>query len=212
MHSFWTLVRAEFVVEILSRILFSGRFPRAVAVLIAFFIGSFLIGWWFVLRVLDLAKWIIYREKVRVWVCFRKIRKISQRFQDLVEVLSPTDQYYAIRISSENYRHDVLSVEIRIDRRTERASFFLRFETQQQELPHEFFKNYCGAYERYDLHRIFVPYLFSQAAEEKRLRENPPPPVYTPPPVVYTPPPPPPKRILTEKMRRDLEAIRKAKE
>ncbi len=166
MHSFWTLVRADFVVEILSKILFTGRFPRAVALLIAFFIGSFLIGWWCILRVYDLVSWIILREGVRAQICFRKIRKIVRLFGDTVEVLGLENGYRSIQISSTSFRYEVQMVEIRIYQNTERASFILHFSDRSQELPYEFFRNHCGAYERYDLHRLSIPYLFS------RLRGN----------------------------------------
>ena len=160
MRHFWTYVKAEFVVHTLSVILFSGKFPRVVAICIALAFGIVSIIFWGFRIIYLLIRWICISEEMLVKKEFRSIAKVGKKFGDQSSSIEFENGAWKMLVFNPNFQHGIQSVEIRVVKGSSQLQIWLSsqnawiplwFETISQALPPN--KHIC-------MHRDFAAYIY----------------------------------------------------
>lgn len=159
MHSFWTLFRAEFAVEILSKFLFSGKFPRPVAIFLILVVSGFLFVFWCVKIIYQIAKWIFIRDSSKTKIVFFRIRMIGKKFGDNGVVIQDNNSL-TLRLTNRNFKHSITALHIEIEKGTGRLEFSVEFQENMIHIPYQFLNEICPRDVAFSLHRDFAPYLY----------------------------------------------------
>lgn len=162
MHSFWTLLRAEFSAEVLSKILFSGRFPRAVAFLLVFFVGSWIFCFWIIKSFYRLVRFIVLRRSVRIQRSLKRVCKVASKFGDASEPYEDDQHVIGVFLTNPRFSRDVDAVFVAIDRKTEKLYIVLQIRGERHPLTHPFLAQFCASDKPFDMHGEFAPYLYHQ--------------------------------------------------
>ena len=137
MHGFWTLVKAEFTVEVISRILFSGKFPRPVA----FFLIFVFFVWFVITRIFKIFRYlfclIFIGKKGRIRKELKKIITYTNQFED--QTIGPTrnGEFLTLTISNASFNRGIEQITIRVNIRTEQLNFTINRGQRVQILPYE---------------------------------------------------------------------------
>lgn len=105
MHRFWTYVSAEFVVHTLSAILFSGRFPRLVAIVLSVVTGSVLILLWSIKTISRCIGWIILTPNIRARRTLKQIAKIAKVHGDQIVSIETDQIKWMLTLENPEYRN-----------------------------------------------------------------------------------------------------------
>jgi hypothetical protein len=137
MHGFWTLVKAEFTVEVISKILFSGKFPRPVALLLVFLFFV----WFIITRLFRICKYLFHvifiGKKGRIRGELRAIVAHTKKFDDRVTGPIENGGYMILSISNPTFRRNIVQLTIRINLRTEQLDFTINRGQGEETLPYE---------------------------------------------------------------------------
>ena len=137
MHGFWTLVKAEFTVEVISKILFSGRFPRPVALLLVFLF----FGWFIVTRIFRISGYLIHAifvgKKGRIRRELRAIVAHTKKFGDQVNGPTENGGFMILMISNPTFRRNISQLSVRVNSRTEQLDFTINRGQGEETLPYE---------------------------------------------------------------------------
>ncbi len=133
MHSFWTLLKADFLAETLSKVLFSGKYPKLVAFIILFFVGIYLC----LRHLLRLTTWMGHLPFKTQWVrAFRSIKQTASVAKKLGDKVSPAggnSDYFELVITGSNWAQQIHTIRYRINKRTGLLNIvFLRQNTEFQ--------------------------------------------------------------------------------
>ena len=159
MSNFWTYVRAEFTVEVVSKILFSGKFPRIVAFILVFLYLGFAIirGIFRLIR----AIWrLAYHTKFRriKWT-LREVADHGSKFDDTSRIDFSRNGFLGVILENPNYRRGIRQVCIWLDTSTEQLEIVLSDGQNAYILTYEQIRQFCP--HEVALHRLYAISIFS---------------------------------------------------
>ncbi len=159
MSNFWTYVRAEFTVEVISKILFSGKFPRFIAITLVFlYLGFAIIRGIF--RLFGALWRILYHTKSRRtnWT-LRDVIKHAEKFGDTSRIDVSRSGFLGLILENPNYRRGILQVCIWIDTSTEQLEIILSDGQSASILSFEQIRKFCP--HEVAMHRLYTLSIFS---------------------------------------------------
>ncbi len=124
MHSFWTLFQAEFAAESLIRVLFGGKFPRFVALMLLFMIGSWYVCWSLIRISYRLLKWIIVTENMTVRSKLKKVAQVGKPYGDRVEKIRFENGIWILNVIPISHRTEITSMEFQVAKSTGQLRIF----------------------------------------------------------------------------------------
>ncbi len=159
MSTFWTYVRAEFTVEVVSKILFSGRFPRVVAFILVFlYLGFAIIRGIF--RLFG-ALWSFgyNTKKRRTRNTLQGVAKHAKQFGDIQSLDTSRAGYIGLILSNPEYRQGIQKICFWINTSTEQLEIIVSNGQTAQILDYGQILRYCSG--EIHLHRLYALSIFS---------------------------------------------------
>ena len=159
MSNFWTYVRAEFTVEVISKILFSGKFPRFVAITLVFlYLGFAIIRG--VFRLFG-ALWNLgYDTKNRrTRKTLQSIKKHAKKFGDSSQIDTSRSGYLGLILSNPGYQRGIQQITIWINTSTEQLEVIVSNGASATLLSYAQIASYCSG--EMHLHRLYALSIFS---------------------------------------------------
>ena len=159
MSNFWTYVRAEFTVEVISKILFSGKFPRVVAFALVFlYLGFAIIRGIF--RLLG-ALWSLgyNTKKRRTRKTLQTLEKHAKKFGDTIEFDTSRTGYMGLILSNPEYRQGIRQITFWVNTSTEQLEVIVSNGASAALLSYTQIAAYCSG--EIHLHRLYALSIFS---------------------------------------------------
>jgi hypothetical protein len=153
MHSFWTLLKAEFAAEVISKALFSGKFPRAIAwsLILGYFTAKTIYS---LLQIFGAIIKLCVPDSFRTRRVLKKAQEICKEFGTIGTILdSPSGKI--LQISELRAQH---SICIQVQR--QRFRMYVDFFGAEVPMEYPLIQSFCS--QRIELTREFVPYVVQQ--------------------------------------------------
>lgn len=162
MHSFWNLFKAEFAADILSKILFSGRFPRFVGIFIFLVVVSWLIFWGMVKILYRIARWSIITESMTVKNKLNATVKVGTMFGDTSEPIVTSQNHWKLKLMNPNFRSGISYIEFLVEKQTGRLRIFFCQNQELVEIPYSWLRQIIPVDAQVNFHVDFTAYIYYQ--------------------------------------------------
>lgn len=160
MHRFWTYVSAEFVVHTLSAILFSGRFPRLVAVVLSITVGSILISLWGIKTIFRFIGWIVLTQNIRARRALNRVAKIAETHGDQVMPIEEGPTGWRLTLENPQYRNGHSRVFISITKSGDQLQISGMYGGHVVDIPFGIIAQHVPQKTYFCMHRDFAEYVF----------------------------------------------------
>lgn len=163
MHSFWNLVKAEFVADTLTLILFGGKYPRILAV----FLMILLISWYAFRGIIQLffglIFWVFVTENMKIKKQLKKVIRVGKPFGDSAEKIRYENSYWILRLSNPQFGRNIEHMEFWIAKKTGKLRIFtIRNETEAEELSYTTLQHLIPHDQSIMMHADYAAYIYSQ--------------------------------------------------
>jgi len=118
MHSFWNLFKAEFAAHTLYSILFSGKYPRIVALILVLLFSSWYLCRGMARAAYHLLRLIFVTENMEVRKRLQYVIGVGKPFGDTSEGVRAENRQWVLILTNPNFRQEVEKVEFRVMRKT----------------------------------------------------------------------------------------------
>ncbi len=163
MHSFWNLVKAEFVADTLTLILFGGKYPRILAV----FLVILLISWYAFRGIIQLffglIFWVFVTENMKIKKQLKKVIRVGKPFGDSTEKIRYENSYWILRLSNPQFGRNIEHMEFWVAKKTGKLRIFtVRNQADTDELDYTTLKHLIPHDQPIMMHADYAAYIYSQ--------------------------------------------------
>ncbi len=161
MHSFRALLKAEFTVEVISQILFSGKFPRLIAIFVVLLYCAYGVARMFVRFLVFIYKLIFVNDDSRARTTLREVRKVGHLFGDRVGAVTQSDSGWNMALSNPRFARNIQLLQILIEPKTSRIRIWILVDGQLHPLSHSVIESHCSGVP-ISLHRDHLVHIIHQ--------------------------------------------------
>lgn len=160
MHSFWSLFKAEFAAHTLWSILFSGKYPRLVALMLVLLFTSWYLCRGMIRIAYHLLRWIFVTENMVVRKRLRYVIGVGKPFGDRSEGIRIENRQWVLTLVNPDFRQSVEKVEFRVAKKTGQLTIRVRQHGQWNPLGFIWLQQVMPADRNVSMHCDFAAHIY----------------------------------------------------